>query len=246
MSPRTVNASSFAAREAGSQADPRRLKNAATQRIEVVAMEYLVTMTTRVPDGTPDKAVEDMRDREAAHSRELAAQGHLLRLWRPPLKPGEWRTFGLFAAADSHRLEEVLASMPLRVWRNDEVTALSPHPNDPPAAARPGQQVAEFLVTFTLYVPPGTPDQTVQYTKAREATAAHDLSSQGHLLRLWALPDAARTLGLFQARDAAQMQGILESLPLAPWMTVDTTPLSRHPSDPAIPDPPSTAPAGTR
>ena len=30
------------------------------------------------------------------------------------------------------------------------------------------------------------------------------------------------------------MQAILESLPLAPWMTVDTTPLSPHPSDPAI------------
>jgi muconolactone D-isomerase len=25
----------------------------------------------------------------------------------------------------------VLASMPLRIWRTDEVTPLSPHPNDP-------------------------------------------------------------------------------------------------------------------
>jgi muconolactone delta-isomerase len=29
------------------------------------------------------------------------------------------------------------------------------------------------------------------------------------------------------------MQAILESLPLDAWMTVQTTPLSRHPSDPA-------------
>ena len=99
-------------------------------------MEYLVTMTTHVPDGTPDQAVDDIRAREAAHSRELAAQGHLLRLWRPPLQPGEWRTLGLFAAADGGQLEEVLASMPLRVWRTDEVTPLSPHPNDPALAAR--------------------------------------------------------------------------------------------------------------
>jgi muconolactone delta-isomerase len=42
-------------------------------------MEYLVTMTTLVPDGTT----------------------------------------------------EVLASMPLRVWRSDQVVALSAHPNDP-------------------------------------------------------------------------------------------------------------------
>jgi muconolactone delta-isomerase len=52
-------------------------------------------------------------------------------LWRPPLQPGEWRTLGLFAADDEHQLEQVLASMPLRIWRTDEVTPLSPHPNDP-------------------------------------------------------------------------------------------------------------------
>jgi muconolactone delta-isomerase len=202
-------------------------------------MEYLVTMTTRVPDGTPEDAVQDIRAREAAHSRELAARGHLLRLWRPPLQPGEWRTLGLFAAADSDRLEEVLASMPLRVWRTDEVTPLSPHPNDPPPAPGTGQAAAEFLVTFTLAVPPGTPDKTVQDTKALEAQAAQALAGQGHLLRLWALPGAGQTLGLYQARDAAQMETILASLPLAPWMTTDTVPLSPHPSDPAIFHPPT-------
>jgi len=104
-------------------------------------MEYLVTMTTHVPAGTSEQAVEDIRTRKAAHSRELAEQGHLLRLWRPPLRPGEWRTLGLFAAADGHQLEQVLSSMPLRVWRTDEVTPLSPHPNDPaisyPSATAP-------------------------------------------------------------------------------------------------------------
>ena len=94
-------------------------------------MEYLVTMTTHVPEGTPEEDVQEIRKREAARSRELAAQGHLLRLRRPPLQPGEWRTLGLFAAADDGQLEEVLASMPLRIWRTDEVTPLSPHPNDP-------------------------------------------------------------------------------------------------------------------
>ena len=89
-------------------------------------MEYLVTMTTSVPDGTPEEAVDDMRTREAARSKELAAQGHLLRLWRPPLQPGEWRSLGLFAAEDRDQLEGVLASMPLRVWRTDEVLPLRP------------------------------------------------------------------------------------------------------------------------
>jgi muconolactone D-isomerase len=52
-------------------------------------MEYLVTMNTHTPDGTSRAAVDNIRTREAARSRELAAQGHLLRLWRPPLQPGD-------------------------------------------------------------------------------------------------------------------------------------------------------------
>ena len=99
----------------------------------------------------------------------------------------------------------------------------------------------EYLVTMTTHVPAGTPEQAVDDTEAREAQAAHELAVQGHLLRLWALPGAGRTLGLYQARDAAQIQAILAALPLAPWMTVDTTPLSPHPSDPGIIRPQATA-----
>jgi muconolactone D-isomerase len=70
-------------------------------------MDYLVTMTTHVPEGTPEHAVDDIRAHEAAHSSDLAAQGTLLRLWRPPLQPGEWRSLGLFAAQDAAELEDV-------------------------------------------------------------------------------------------------------------------------------------------
>jgi muconolactone delta-isomerase len=194
-------------------------------------MEYLVTMTTHVPGGTPDAVVDDVRGREAARSRELAAQGHLLRLWRPPLRPGEWRTLGLFAAAGDRQLEQVLASMPLRVWRTDEVTPLSPHPNDPGLAA--GAPGSEFLTTFVIAVPAGTPARAVEETEAREAERAKELAGQGHLRRLWTLPGPGRALGLWQAADPAEMQAILRSLPLDPWMTVQTTPLTPHPSDPA-------------
>jgi muconolactone delta-isomerase len=198
-------------------------------------MEYLVTMTTHVPGGTSEEIVDDIRTREAARSRELAAQGHLLRLWRPPLQPGEWRTLGLFAADDGGQLEEVLASMPLRVWRTDEVTPLSPHPNDPALARREG--AVEFLTTLIITVPEGTPGRTVDDTKAREAERAQELAEQGHLLRLWtppAEPGEWRTLGLWRAQDAAEMQAILESLPLYVWLTVETTPFTQHPNDPAI------------
>jgi muconolactone delta-isomerase len=203
-------------------------------------MEYLVNMTTQVPDGTSEAAVQDIREREAAHSRDLVAQGHLLRLWRPPLQPGEWRTFGLFAADDGAQLEKVLASMPLRMWRTDEVTPLLAHPNDPirqtstPYSAATEGQRSEFLVTFTLDVPADTPSHVIDATFGAEAERAGELAAQGHLERLWVLPGEDRALGLWKANDTKAMQTILTSLPLYAWLTVQTTPLSQHPSDPAL------------
>jgi len=200
-------------------------------------MEFLVTMTTHVPEGTSQAAVEEIRSREAAHSRELAGQRNLLRLWRPPLQPGEWRTLGLFAADDAAALEKVLASMPLRVWRTDEVTPLSPHPNDPPHTERTGLRsteagTREFLTTLTVTVPAGTPSETVDATTAREADRARTFGGEGRLVRLWRLPGQGRALGLWRASDEAEVQEIMASLPLYPWLGVKTTPLTPHPSDP--------------
>jgi muconolactone delta-isomerase len=207
-------------------------------------MEFLVTMTTHVPGGTTAEAVDDVRAREAAHTADLAAQGYVLRLWRPPLAPGEWRSIGLFSAADAAELERVLASMPLRVWRSDEVKELTAHKNDPAPSAWPsaapasGQTVTEFFVTFTPAVPDGTPAEDVAEATAGEAVRTRELAQQGHLVRLWVLPaedGVSRALGLFRAADEAEMQTILESLPQYKYLTVQTTELTPHPSDPAAP-----------
>jgi muconolactone delta-isomerase len=197
-------------------------------------MEFLVTMTTVIPDGTSADAVDDIRTREAARSRELAAKGELLRLWRPPLEPGEWRTLGLFAASDGEALEMALSSMPLRVWRSDQVTPLSPHPNDP-ARADMGSSGSEFLTTFVVEIPDGTPEAVAERELAGEATHARELASGGHLQRLWKLTGSAsaeRALGLWRARDAEEMEAIVASLPLLRWMDVETIPLTPHPNDP--------------
>jgi muconolactone delta-isomerase len=205
-------------------------------------MQYLVSMTTHVPDGTPEQAVDEVKAREAAHSAELAAQGNILRLWRPPLRPDEWRTLGLFVAADADQLEKVLAGMPLRVWRSDEVTPLAPHPNDPAMRARTGVNDRslstgtgdpEFLTFFSIVIPDGTTARAVADADAREAEQAADWAGKGKLRRLWALPGEGRALGLWQADNPAEMQAIVKSLPLDPWMTTETIALTPHPSDPA-------------
>ena len=197
-------------------------------------MEYLVTMTTLIPEGTADEAVQEVRGREAARSHELAAQGNLLRLWRPPLQPGEWRTLGLFAAPDEVELEDVLASMPLRVWRTDRVVALSTHPNNPPLSRE--ATAMEFLTTFEVTFPDSASEQEVDDIKAREAHRTRELAEQGNLLRLWTLPPAPgrwRALGLWQATSENELHAILKSLPMDKWMTTETTPLTEHPNDPA-------------
>jgi len=220
-------------------------------------MEYLVDMTTRVPPGTSQESIDEIRAREAIRSVELAESGHLLRLWRPPLQPDEWRTLGLFWASDDGDLERVLASMPLRVWRTDGVTPLADHPNDP---KRPGLRAPEtsdnkgkpeFLTTFAISALNEVSEQTVDAILAGDADRGRELAEQGYLLRLWSLPAEGRTrtlpaegrrrtlpgegrvLGLWRAADAAELRQILESLPLYGSMTVETTPLAPHPNDPA-------------
>jgi muconolactone delta-isomerase len=199
-------------------------------------MEFLVSMTTLVPEGVSASEVDAMKEREAAHTRQLAAQGRVLRLWRPPLQPEEWRTLGLFDAETEVHLEEVLTSMPLRPWRTDTVTALAPHSNDPGRGQVPVDLAAhEFFTVFHVTVPPGTSADTESALAAAEARRTAELAGDHHLVRLWTLPGEGRNLGLWQAADASQLADLLDSLPMSAWLDIETTPLTRHPSDPAGP-----------
>jgi muconolactone D-isomerase len=99
-------------------------------------MEYLTDMVTIVPEGTRPAKVDELRGAEAVRAAELAKAGHLVRLWRPPLDLGEWRSIGLFRADDEAELREILASLPLHIWMKVTITPLSPHPNDPENRAR--------------------------------------------------------------------------------------------------------------
>jgi muconolactone delta-isomerase len=196
-------------------------------------VEYLVDMTTRVPDGVPESEVLAMRAREAASTRELVVAGRVERLWRPPLRPGEWRTLGLFAAPDATDLQHTLRSMPLHVWRTDDVTPLEPHANDPGAdCAELDPRCVEFFTTFDLEVPSGASPALVSELTQHEAERTGELAKAGRLLRLWALPGAGHNLGHWQARSRRELSLLLRSLPLADWLTVTTQRLTRHPNDP--------------
>jgi muconolactone D-isomerase len=95
--------------------------------------EFLVELTTTIPEGTEPAEVDRRRAAEAVRAEELATAGHLVRLWRPV---GELRSIGLWRAADEDELrEKVIGTLPLWAWMTARITAVQPHPNDP---GRPG------------------------------------------------------------------------------------------------------------
>lgn len=96
---------------------------------EETMKEFLVEMTMRVPEGTDQAEVDRRRAAEAVRAKELAAEGHLSRLWRTV---GEPRVIAVWRAADEAELrEKVLGSLPLWPWATAVITTLQPHPNDP-------------------------------------------------------------------------------------------------------------------
>ena len=91
--------------------------------------EFLVELTTTVPEGTDPAEVKRMHAAEAVRAAELARAGHLVRLWRPV---GELRSIGLWRATDKAELhDKLLGTLPLWPWMTSTVTAVHSHPNDP-------------------------------------------------------------------------------------------------------------------
>jgi muconolactone D-isomerase len=94
-------------------------------------VEFLVQFQSHIPDGTPEAEVRTRYEAEAAASARLAQEGHLVRLWRPPLAPGERKALGLYRAHDEAELDGLLGALPLHDWMQVTVTPLTSHPSDP-------------------------------------------------------------------------------------------------------------------
>ena len=94
-------------------------------------MEFLVHFDLPVPDGASESEVKQRVHAEAAAAAHLARQGHLVRLWSPPLAAGVRRTLGVYRAGTRAQLDAFLGALPLSDWMQVTVTPLEPHPNDP-------------------------------------------------------------------------------------------------------------------
>src|SRR4029077_10343215 len=90
-------------------------------------MDFLVHMEVAREEGG-DERERQLREQEAARSRELAKEGILLRLWRVPGRRGNW---GIWSADDAERQHDALSSLPLFRYLTITVHPLASHPNDP-------------------------------------------------------------------------------------------------------------------
>jgi len=72
-------------------------------------MDFLVHMeVARIEGG--DEREKQLREQEAARSRELAKEGILLGLWRVPGRRENW---GIWSADDADQLHDALCFLPL-------------------------------------------------------------------------------------------------------------------------------------
>jgi len=101
----------------------------ATLRLHNV--EFLVEFKVEVPEGTPEADVQQRQRAEAAAAAELAAEGHLVRLWRRPTVGDGTTAVGLYRADSASTLDGLLGALPLADWMQITVTPLGAHPNDP-------------------------------------------------------------------------------------------------------------------
>jgi muconolactone delta-isomerase len=94
-------------------------------------MEFLVGFDVTISDGTPESEVKERMSAEASAAAGLAREGHLVRLWRLPVAPGQSKAVGLYRADSEAELDGLLAALPLDGWMQVTVTPLEAHPNDP-------------------------------------------------------------------------------------------------------------------
>ena len=99
-------------------------------------MDFLVEFEINVPKGIPESEVTAREGAEAAAAAKLVDQGHLIRLWKRHVAPGELRPIGLYRADSEADMDGLLRALPLFEWMRVTVTPLEPHSNDPAVQQR--------------------------------------------------------------------------------------------------------------
>ena len=87
-----------------------------------------------------------------------------------------------------------------------------------------------FQVTMDVRIPHDANPAKVDVLKRDEKARALELQRAGTWRHLWRVVGHYKNVSIFDVRDAAELHGILSTLPLFPFMDMEVVALCRHPS----------------
>lgn len=87
-----------------------------------------------------------------------------------------------------------------------------------------------YHVRMDVHPPRDLPAADFDRLKAAEKKRAEELQRQGTWRHLWRIAGCYANYSIFDVPDHDTLHQILSTLPLFPFMTVEVTPLARHPS----------------
>ncbi|HEY1774887.1 MAG TPA: muconolactone Delta-isomerase family protein [Solirubrobacteraceae bacterium] len=93
-----------------------------------------------------------------------------------------------------------------------------------------------FHVTMTVRLPPDIDAETAAQLNAREHEHAEPLQRSGKWLHLWRVAGRWENVSIFDVTDPGELNDILSSLPLYPYMDVEVAALCHHPGAVAVTD----------
>lgn len=94
-----------------------------------------------------------------------------------------------------------------------------------------------FAVMMHIDLPTDMDEQVKADILAREKEYSQQLQRAGEWPHIWRCVGQYANLSVFDVADNQRLHDILSGLPLFPYMRIEVTPLSRHPSDIALSKP---------
>ncbi|GBL58949.1 muconolactone delta-isomerase [Pseudomonas citronellolis] len=79
-------------------------------------------------------------------------------------------------------------------------------------------------------IPRDIPAEEVEAIKAAEKARAIEIQQSGKWPHLWRVVGQYSNISVFDVESNDELHALLSSLPLFPFMTLQVTPLARHPS----------------
>lgn len=87
-----------------------------------------------------------------------------------------------------------------------------------------------YLVRMDVKIPHGLPADVAADIKAREKAYSQQLQRDGRWKHIWRVVGEYANYSVFDVGSNDELHGLLQELPLFPYMQIEVTPLAQHPS----------------